>query len=105
MNKLVIKSRPQNLVVDFDEVLYITTLDKQALIVNLSGEEKKLGISLQDLYEKIEPMGFIRCHRSFIVNVDYVESFDKLSCTLKNMVNVPLGRKYYNDFKKVIYNQ
>ncbi len=105
MKKLVINSNPQNLIVDFDEVLYITTLRKKVLIVKSSGEEKRLNISLQDLYGKIEPMGFIRCHKSFIVNVDYIESFDKLSCTLKNRVNVPLGRKYYNDFKKVIYNQ
>lgn len=105
MKKIVINSNPQNLIIDFDEVLYITTFRKKVLIVKLSGEEKILNISLGELYEKIEPMGFIRCHKSFIVNIDYIESFNKAICTLKNKVNVPLGRQYYKNFKKVIYNQ
>ncbi|MGM8299836.1 LytTR family DNA-binding domain-containing protein, partial [Clostridium perfringens] len=73
MKKLVINSNPQNLVVDFLlKVLYITTFSKKSLIVKLYGKEKRLNISLQDLYEKIESMVFIRCHKSFIVNVDYI---------------------------------
>ncbi|WP_043013094.1 LytTR family DNA-binding domain-containing protein [Clostridium perfringens] len=73
MKKLVINSNPQNLVVDFLlKVLYITTFSKKFLIVKLYGKEKRLNISLQDLYEKIESMVFIRCHKSFIVNVDYI---------------------------------
>ncbi|XZJ33620.1 LytTR family transcriptional regulator DNA-binding domain-containing protein (plasmid) [Clostridium perfringens] len=73
MKKLVINSNPQNLVVDFLlKVLYITTFSKKSLIVKLYGKEKRLNISLQDLYEKIESMVFIRCHKLFIVNVDYI---------------------------------
>ncbi len=44
MKKLVINSNPQNLVVDFDEVLYITTINKKALTVKLSREEKKVNV-------------------------------------------------------------
>ena len=105
MEKIVVNSNPQNLVIDFDDVLYITTLRKRALLIKSDGKEKRLNISLQKLYEKIESIGFIRCHKSFIVNIDYIESFNKSICTLKNGDAVPLGRKYYKEFKNVIYNQ
>ncbi|WWU66666.1 LytTR family DNA-binding domain-containing protein (plasmid) [Clostridium baratii] len=104
MKKIVVNSNPQNLVIDFDEVLYITILGNKTVLFEKDGKEKRLSISLHKLYEKIESIGFVRCHKSYIVNVDCIEAFNKSICTLKNGDAVPLGRKYYKEFKKAIYN-
>lgn len=105
MKRLVINANPNNLVIDFDEVICITAFNKKCLIVKSDGEEKRLNISLKVLYEKVESIGFIRCHKSFVVNSDYIESFNKSNCILKNGKMLPLGRKYFKEFKRIMYNK
>lgn len=104
MKKIVVNSDFKKIIIDFDEVAYITSLRKRALIVKLDGEKKRINNLLGELNVKLESMGFIRCHKSFIVNVEYIESFNKSICTLKNGSLIPLGRKYYKEFKKIMYN-
>lgn len=104
MEKIIINANPQNLVINTDEILYIATLKKRALLVKVNGEEKRINISLQKLYEKLESNGFIRCHKSYIVNEKYIESFNKNSCVLKYGIIVPRGRYYNNHFKEKLYS-
>ena len=42
---------------------------------------------------------FVRCHRSYTVNIDEVYSFDSVSLMLKNGMRLPISRKYYQNFK------
>lgn len=104
MNRIVLNMKSKKRIIDFSEIIYVTTHDKKSLLVNLNGDSEKSNCSLIEMYERISSFGFVRCHKSFIVNVNYIESFNKLNCTLKNGMTVPIGRAYKEDFKKVIYS-
>jgi len=47
---------------------------------------------------------FLRCHKGFIVNADYIDKVDKsrLSIYLRNLSDpIPIGRKYIDELKEV----
>ena len=59
--------------------------------------------------------GFVRCHKSFIINLAYVRMYDnkdivtyikkrgynsKITSPKENYITVPIGAKYYNRFKE-----
>ncbi len=54
--------------------------------------------------QEIAPNGFCRTHRSFAVNLDYVESIEthgsgSSEVTLKNGTVIPLSRRWYDELK------
>lgn len=95
-------SKPQNKIIDLDAIIYMETLNKKVLFHKLSGEIEEVTCNFKDLTEKVESYGFFRCHKSYIVNINYIKSFNKLECKLNNNVIIPLGRKYSKDFRNTI---
>ncbi len=49
-------------------------------------------------FEKL--CGFIRCHRSYLVNLRYVRSIGKTSAFLDTGEEIPLSRRLYNEVNK-----
>ncbi len=95
-------SKPQSKIIDLDSIIYMETLNKNVLIHKLSGEIEEVNCRFKDIYEKVERYGFFRCHKSYIVNINYVKSFNKIECKLYNDRIIPLGRKYSKDFRNTI---
>lgn len=71
-----------------DRVLSINTLKKNYLCyTSLRKIESKLSNS------------FARCHGGFIVNLDYVSSIDGNEIHLKDGSRIPIGMRFFEDFK------
>lgn len=64
------------------------------------------GKEVYDFYGKLErferelPEGFFRCHRSYIVNFEYVRRYDKLGIHLSNGESIPVSKRKYAEFCK-----
>lgn len=104
MKKVVIRVKSKSVIIDFTNVIYVVAFKKGSLLVTLDGDEKELSCSLQKIYEDIKPLRFIRCHKSFLVNIDYIVSFNKTECTLRNGITIPKGRYYSKEFKNTLSN-
>ena len=56
--------------------------------------------SLDELYEQIKSSGgFIRTHRSFIVNLDYVQNISYKAVTMSSLTQIPIPRGKYQEIK------
>jgi DNA-binding LytR/AlgR family response regulator len=59
-----------------------------------------------DYYERLEEFekclnnNFFRCHRSYIVNLQYIAHYDRKSITLSNGENIILSKRKYDEFSK-----
>ncbi len=59
-----------------------------------------------DFYGKLErfeqelPEVFFRCHRSYIVNFQYVRRYDKTGIRLSNGESIPISKRKYTEFCK-----
>lgn len=50
---------------------------------------------LKDLYNDVRERGFIRIHRSYIVNSRYISSIKTKRCMLSNGIEIPISNTYW----------
>lgn len=60
-------------------------------------------LSIEEMKEELDRMQFYCPHKSYIVNMDYIQSFDKSVVILKNGEKVKVSRLKMNDFKEKFY--
>lgn len=53
----------------------------------------KLRTSMEVIFMQLEPLGFIRIHKGYIVNFIYIRRIDTTDITLTNGVKLPLSRR------------
>ena len=92
--------------VPFSKVMYLEAKDKKTYVNSeeLSGTHK---YSLQEFEYLLPKDSFIRCHRSFIVNVNHIKAIypDTHSTFVLSMDNgerVPVSQSYASYFRKLL---
>lgn len=92
--------------ISFSKVIYLEAKDKKTYVnaEELSGTHK---YSLQEFEYLLPRDSFIRCHRSFIVNVNHIKAIypDTHSTFLLSMDNgerVPVSQSYASYFRKLL---
>ena len=55
-------------------------------------------LSLKEIEKQLDQR-FFRCHRSYIINLDYVKSVESTKCILQNNQEIFISKKYQNDLK------
>ena len=62
-------------------------------IIHLQLREVKIHLSIDALYDMINSKSFIRCHRSYIANLDHIKAIRVGELILDNGVLVPISRR------------
>ena len=86
---------------NLENIIYIESFGKK-LELNLCNENKDTkemisGYSLKKLLEMINDSKFIQCHKSYILNTNYIEKIDKANNLIylrNNMGTIPIGKKF-----------
>ncbi|MBD5146261.1 MAG: response regulator transcription factor [Ruminococcus sp.] len=96
--RLFIKTK--NITLDQSDILYIESRGKK-LEIHTVGLRKSIEIygTLENIQGKLGE-NFYRCHRSYIVNMMYIEEYDNESITLIYGDKVYLTKKKYGEFVK-----
>lgn len=92
---LTVKQRGRLKNLDYLDILYLESRGHRVVIHLTSGEEEIIYAKLDALEENLEDERFVRCHKSFLVNMDYVREAQK-DFQMENGVIVPIrthGRK------------
>lgn len=87
-----------------DKILYIEAAGKNLTIYTQSDIIHTSGIRLKELSAQLPP-NFIQSHRGFIVNSDFVNSYDPTNALLylgSHKIPTPVGRKYKDYVKKMV---
>lgn len=69
--KLLIKGKEQTYLLDVEEILFIERTEGCTNIVTV-GEQYKTSISLSDMETKLDADRFLRCHKSYIINLSKI---------------------------------
>ncbi len=78
-------------------IIYIESFG-HTIIIHTMDKEYKSQNKFKDIHELLKSHGFIQCHKSYIINMRYIESIEKNSCiNLTNGLKIPIGRKYNVD--------
>lgn len=93
--------------IDTKDIIYITIENKNTIIVTTNGRFESNN-SLSNIYNKLNSNEFYRTHKSYILNLNFIESIEPwfnstYNINLKNSKEVvPVSRNYAKDFKEIM---
>jgi DNA-binding LytR/AlgR family response regulator len=96
----LIKENQDSIKVKYSEVFYITSLENYIQIIT----NQKIYTILTTLLQferSINNHPFLRVHRSYLVNLNYIKSLSNDVCLLSNKAEIPIGVIYRNDIQEI----
>lgn len=102
--KKYIKIDNKNTLVDEAQIHYIKR-DGMKLIFHTSCRDYETYSSFNKIHDTL-PNNFVRCHKSYIVNLNTIKNVDPVSLTVSfnNTTSCSIGPKYKKEFLEVIKN-
>ena len=97
--EILIKAGDQHIRLERKDILCIESKGRKLLIMDRSGKYEIYGVLGK--WEELLGDGFYRCHRSYLVGLRHVKSYDSESILLRGGIRVFLSRDRYADFVKV----
>jgi len=86
------------------EIEYVEAHNKQSLFYLIDGRTL---ISPEPMYSYQETLsaenGFFRCHRSYIVNMDRIDTFTPKEALMRSGCRVPIARNSHKDFSAAYF--
>lgn len=93
-NLTVVRQGNANRVVNYADVLYIETFNNSLTLHMANGEKTSVYSSLKDFAERLPP-NFLRCHKSYMVNMNHIIGYAPHAFTLRSGSTVPIPPKKY----------
>ncbi|MGL5531581.1 MAG: LytR/AlgR family response regulator transcription factor [Culicoidibacterales bacterium] len=82
-----------------EEIIYVESLNKKTIFHLINNQRLVTTYTLKELIQRQEFSGFYQIHKSYFINTDHIQSFNKKECVLSNQMNVPIGRKFNKSFE------
>ena len=82
------------------EIMYLESNKRKILLHSLEQKIYEFYGKLNDQKALSETHGFVRIHRSFLVNPEYISRFEQQSLVLTNHTTLPVSRKYAQSAKE-----
>jgi DNA-binding LytR/AlgR family response regulator len=91
---IFVKNRSRLVRVKHEDLLFVEAL-KDYVVVHTRQESYTIHSTMKEVEQKLNPRQFVRVHRSFIVNIDAVESIKYAMITMEGMEKeIPVGGSY-----------
>lgn len=82
-----------------DEITYLEVMD-HSVIIHTSDGVHLLNATLSGLEQKLETRGFLRIHKSYLVNMRCIRKFRCLECLLADGTTLAVSERHYAQQKQ-----
>ena len=96
---LAIFSNGTQMFIPINEIMYFEVLRHQLLIHLSSGENISVRGTLTEAISQVPHSIFAQPHKSYYINMEYVDRFTPQNITMTNGDLIPIGRSRKNDFQ------
>lgn len=92
----------ENIPIPVQVLFYIESQGHEQCLHLVGGPRKKLFTrwTMKQLEELLVPHGFLRIHKSFLVNMSHLQSLQSTGAILTNGYNLPVGARSYRENKQ-----
>lgn len=97
--RMIIPYQGTQKVIHISEILYIEVIRHQVLFHMVNGVNLDFRGSLKEVIEQINASWFVQCHKSYCVNLRYIDRITAQSIILENQEVVPIGRNKKAQFE------
>lgn len=98
-NSLLLNVEGEMLRVPVKKILYVETANKFQRVV-LADQTHEVRATMQHFESQLVPMGFMRIHRCYLVNVSAIYSISAQEVTLDNGARLPISRNKVEEAKE-----
>lgn len=102
----IVKSDRKFFKINFDDIRYIEGL-KDYVVIHTENQKLITAMNLKTIQQKIAPQTFLRVSKSYVINVNFVDSFDHHNIYLGE-IQIPLGdvykKKFFNIYSGISFN-
>ena len=95
----VLTLRGKDVYLKISEIIYVEIKGHQ-LLITTSHDVYTISKSIQEFKNKIQSHKIVQIHRSFLINLDYLYNTTNNTVILETGLELPIGRKYKEEFKK-----
>lgn len=81
------------------DIRYLESRDHGVLVSLAGGEERFFSLSLSESERVVPSDAFARCHKSYLVNLAWVEESSRISLKLRDGERLPVSRTFQRDFQ------
>lgn len=100
-NSLILQCKTGITRIELRQLEYCEVLHRTLFIHLTTGKILESTGSLDELSRHLEPFGcFLRSHRSYIVNLEHVQSLSSHAITMSCLTEIPIPRGKYNEVKE-----
>ncbi len=99
--KLIINLRGQVRSVLFKDIYYLESQGHN-VIIHTQQETMQVYDKLDQYIDKLS-RAFLQCHKSYVVNMDYIEYIDKNVILLKDGTRVTISKSRYREFRNAYF--
>lgn len=89
--------------INYDDIIYFEAMGHY-IVFHLENTEYDYKYNISDLCLDLAKSEFIRTHRSYVVNIKYIEKITRNECQLINNIKVPLSRNSYKSVNEKFIN-
>lgn len=101
-NILIVKCKNGLVKISLSKLEYCEVINRKIMLHLTNGEEYESGSRMNELEEKLQDFGmFLRPHRSFLINMDYIHTLTTQSIIMESGVKIPVPREKYTQIKKI----
>ncbi|MGN1167430.1 MAG: LytR/AlgR family response regulator transcription factor [Lachnospiraceae bacterium] len=93
-----VKKGVNDLILEKKKISYIER-DRRISIIHYDGQTYSVNYKISDLVEMLAHSDFVRCHNSYIVNLQYVSRLERRFVLLKDGTQVPISRSRNEEVK------
>ena len=104
-NSLILRSRTGITRLDLDRLQYCEVMGRTLLFHRKDGEVLDSIGRLDDLCEQLKDYEqFVRCHRSYLINMDYVQNISSKAITMTDGIQIPIPHGKYSELKDKFFD-
>lgn len=89
--------------INLSELLLVETYGRKLRYLMLDGKEHICEGALSETARSLSQFGFFQIHRSYLVNLKYIEKAQSHEITLRNGLKVIIGRAHSKEFKREFF--
>ncbi|MCB0460635.1 MAG: LytTR family DNA-binding domain-containing protein [Flavobacteriaceae bacterium] len=98
---IFVKSEYENIKINIDSITYLEGLKDYLKIYTTESKKAILTLSsFKDMLAKLPENQFLRTHRSYVVNTNYIKALQKTKIVLNDHIRIPIGDTFKDDVLK-----
>lgn len=109
LNRISLRSDLKHKIFDYSDIVCIESVRNYSEVTHIDGVDKVIA-TLDELDKKLPRDRFVRCHRSFIINIDFIKEIYKNDeakyvvalVTKEDQITLPISIKRLDDLKKIM---